>query len=266
MAAQQWFVRVGGKVYGPLDGLRLKQLASEGKINRHTDVSLAAAGPWHPAENVKGLFPASGSTPKLSEPLPRSRGVPSAGGEAAFSSSAGNDIHPAQNARGRESFGRWYQRNAGGWNIALQIIAWLCGGYVFFPLWWAFGGTAPLGKVGKLVGIGLVALASLAAFMEFADPEGMKQIRERRAEAAAERKKEREQNAQAAAEAREKAKAEQPKKREIKGAHVAAGLVAIEMKNRGAIRPRGDELNALARKAANKMDVPLCQSARITGQ
>lgn len=57
MAGQQWFVRGGGKVYGPLDAARLKQLVSEGKINRQTDVAASATGPWTPAGNVKGLFP-----------------------------------------------------------------------------------------------------------------------------------------------------------------------------------------------------------------
>jgi hypothetical protein len=127
---------------------------------------------------------------------------------------------------------------------------------VFFPLWWLLRENALMVKVGAAMWIGFVGLLAMAALMEVVDPEGMKKIRERRAEAAAERKKEREQNAQAAADAREKAKAEKPKKGEIKGAHVAAGLVAFEMKNRGAVRPRGDVLNALARQAANKMDVP----------
>jgi hypothetical protein len=57
MATNQWFVRGGGKVYGPLDAARLKQLASEGKVDRKTDIATNAAGPWQPAGNVKGLFP-----------------------------------------------------------------------------------------------------------------------------------------------------------------------------------------------------------------
>jgi hypothetical protein len=39
-----------------LDAARLKRLADEGKIDQQTDVALNAAGPWHPAGNVKGLF------------------------------------------------------------------------------------------------------------------------------------------------------------------------------------------------------------------
>jgi hypothetical protein len=97
-------------------------------------------------------------------------------------------------------------------------------------------------KIAKWGGIVFGVLLALAVVMEFVDPEGMK--------------KQREENAKAAAERREKAEIEKGKKGEMKGAHVAAGMVAIEMKNNGAIRPRGDTLNALARQAANKMDVP----------
>jgi hypothetical protein len=257
MAGQQWFVRGGGKVYGPLDAARLKQLVSEGKINRQTDVAINAAGPWNPAGNVKGLFPASGSATKLPEPPPQGRVAQRAEDEPAVPPlAATGTVQRPENASGREPFRNWYRRKAGGWNIALQIVAWLCGGYVFFPLWWLLRENALMVKVGAAMWIGFVGLLAMAALMEVVDPEGMKKIREQRAEAAAERKKEREQNTQAAADAREKAKAEKPKKGELKGAHVAAGLVAFEMKNRGAVRPRGDVLNALARQAADKMDVP----------
>jgi hypothetical protein len=235
-----WFVRGGGKVYGPLDSARLKQLVVDGKIDGRTEVAQSAAGPWNPAGNVKGLFPASGSAPKPPQPPPQDRGAEGVDGVSA--PVAGNDSSRPQNATHRESFGNWYQRTAGGWNKAAQIAAWLCGGYVFFPLWWALSGNVPLLKVGKWVGIAFVALLALGAVMEFVDPEGMKQARERSAQAAAER--------------REKANAEGNKKGGMKGAHVAAGLVAIEMKNNGAIRPRGDALNAIARQAANKMEVP----------
>lgn len=51
-----WFVRGGGKVYGPLDSARLKQLVVDGKIDQRTEVAQSADGPWHPAGNVKGLF------------------------------------------------------------------------------------------------------------------------------------------------------------------------------------------------------------------
>jgi hypothetical protein len=57
--AANWFVRGGGKVYGPIDGAKLKQLAAEGKIDGQTEVAVDANGPWHPASAVKGLFPAA---------------------------------------------------------------------------------------------------------------------------------------------------------------------------------------------------------------
>jgi hypothetical protein len=54
--ASQWFVRGGGKVYGPLDDARLRRLVQEGKINESTEVSKEAAGPWYSAGKVRGLF------------------------------------------------------------------------------------------------------------------------------------------------------------------------------------------------------------------
>jgi hypothetical protein len=54
--ASSWFVRGNGKVYGPLDSARLKQLVADGKIDQTTDVAQNQNGPWVPAGKVKGLF------------------------------------------------------------------------------------------------------------------------------------------------------------------------------------------------------------------
>lgn len=54
--AASWFVRGNGKVYGPLDSARLKQLVADGKIDQTTEVSQNQNGPWVPAGRVKGLF------------------------------------------------------------------------------------------------------------------------------------------------------------------------------------------------------------------
>jgi membrane protein YdbS with pleckstrin-like domain len=54
--ASEWFVRGGGKVYGPLDSSKLRQLVADGKINESTDVSQSQSGPWSPAGKVRGLF------------------------------------------------------------------------------------------------------------------------------------------------------------------------------------------------------------------
>lgn len=53
--ASIWFVRCGGKVYGPLDSAKLKQLAAAGKIVANTDVAQSQDGPWFAAGKVKGL-------------------------------------------------------------------------------------------------------------------------------------------------------------------------------------------------------------------
>jgi hypothetical protein len=54
--AASWFVRGNGKVYGPLDSSKLKQLVRDGKIDESTDVGQSSNGPWCPAGKVKGLF------------------------------------------------------------------------------------------------------------------------------------------------------------------------------------------------------------------
>lgn len=239
-----WFVRGRGKVYGPLDSGRLKQLAASGKIDHQTEVATSDAGPWHPAGKLNGLFPSSRSTLHSSTPL-QSGSVSNANTDSVPPAPVAATISgPGQSHEkvGRESFGDWYRRTVGGWNVVLQVIAWLAGGYVLIPLCWALAGNVPLLRIGKWIGIVLGGLLALTVVMEFVDPEGMKEARERAAQAAAAR--------------REKIATETAEKGKMKGAHIAAGLVAIDMKNNGSLRPRGDRLNALARKAADEMNVP----------
>jgi hypothetical protein len=54
--AADWFVRQGGKAFGPFDSSKLRQLAAAGKITPQTELSQSANGPWATAGNVKGLF------------------------------------------------------------------------------------------------------------------------------------------------------------------------------------------------------------------
>jgi len=61
--ASIWFVRGGGKVYGPLNSSKLKQLVADGKIDQTTKVAQNQNGPWVPAGKVKGLFEAPPVTP-----------------------------------------------------------------------------------------------------------------------------------------------------------------------------------------------------------
>jgi hypothetical protein len=63
----EWFMRVDGKTYGPLTSTKLQTLAADGKIAPQTEVAKFAAGPWHPAAKVAGLFPAVAPAPP---PLP----------------------------------------------------------------------------------------------------------------------------------------------------------------------------------------------------
>lgn len=97
--AAQWFVRGGGKVFGPLDSAKLKQLAAEGKIGPQTEVAKAADGPWHPAGKVGGLFPVAAA----SEP-PASRPSPAGGGTATAAVSVPSPAVASTPIR------RWYRR------------------------------------------------------------------------------------------------------------------------------------------------------------
>jgi membrane protein YdbS with pleckstrin-like domain len=66
----EWYVRAGGKVHGPLDSRKLKQLASAGRINGTTEVSQVASGPFVPAANVKGLFALTATPSASTSPAP----------------------------------------------------------------------------------------------------------------------------------------------------------------------------------------------------
>lgn len=61
----QWFVRGGGKVFGPFDSAKLKSLVAEGKIHKGTELAQSSSGPWRNAGNVKGLFAAAVLPPPL---------------------------------------------------------------------------------------------------------------------------------------------------------------------------------------------------------
>ena len=224
--ASKWFVRVGEKVYGPIDAAKLKQLVADGKINQQTDVAQNNAGPWVPAEKVKGLFPISISMPPLpvaqrasNPPAPKHAPVASAEVPAGARQSTSKPNSP-------ESFGHWYRRTVGRWNIALQIAAWLSGGYVFIPLWWAFSGNLPLIKIGKWAGIAFAGMLVVLIIMMYLDPEGMKKIREENAKGS---------------------------KTENDPSFLHGFTTGFAMAKGGAVKPNSDQVDALARRAANEL-------------
>ena len=52
----KWFVQHQGKVYGPLDAMRLRKLAHAKKIQPESLLAQTAKGPWVNANQVRGLF------------------------------------------------------------------------------------------------------------------------------------------------------------------------------------------------------------------
>ncbi len=68
--ANEWYVRIGEKEYGPFASAKLKQLADAGKISPETLVRLGTDGKWVPASKVKGLFESAPTQPSASLPPP----------------------------------------------------------------------------------------------------------------------------------------------------------------------------------------------------
>jgi hypothetical protein len=141
--ASTWFVRGGGKVYGPIDAARLKQLVADKKIDEQTDVAQSNAGPWVPAGRVRGLFAETTATTKPSQISHATAASPYATSDTSFADApthvAATGTFPSD---GPQSFGEWYGGTVGGWNVVLQILAWLFGGYFLIPMWWAFSARA----------------------------------------------------------------------------------------------------------------------------
>ena len=240
--ASVWFVRGGGKVYGPLDSAKLKKIVADGKIDQTTEIAQNQAGPWFAAGKVQGLFAASDATPR---PLPMSAAIatsPNAKDKFVLPEAApngvGSNVCQPNSAR---SFGHWYRQTVGGLSMPLQIIAWLCGGYFIIPLWWAFSGNLPLLKIAKWAGIVFAGMLAVSMVMTYLEPEAAKKIRE-------------ENNAKAAAERLANRKAE-PKRSKTKNdpCFTHGFMTGFSMATGGAVKPNSDQVDALARRAANEL-------------
>ena len=60
--AQRWYIRVQGKLVGPLDSKSLKQMAASGKVRPDDPVSMDGEK-WYPVSQVRGLsFSSGGAT------------------------------------------------------------------------------------------------------------------------------------------------------------------------------------------------------------
>ncbi len=141
--SSSWFVRAGGKVHGPIDAPKLKQLVAEKKITAQTEVSQNHAGPWVPAGRVRGLFAQS----PPAEPVSSAVSVGSAHSPNQVTAADARPIVAtvAQPQRDEaEPFGSWYRRTVGRWNIAKQVLAWVFYGFFLIPLCWAFSRRAPI--------------------------------------------------------------------------------------------------------------------------
>lgn len=73
MAPTDFFVRQGGKVFGPFDSAKLKHLVNVGKLGPQSEIAPSSGGPWTPASNVNGLFkpPATAASAQVPPATPQ---------------------------------------------------------------------------------------------------------------------------------------------------------------------------------------------------
>lgn len=98
----QWFVRGKGQMYGPMTDAQLKQLADNNQIGRTTEVAQSAAGPWHAAATIEGLFPAMTPVekPRVRAPVAAPPQRPKAGGR---DRPTGSGDRPSDDGRGERN-------------------------------------------------------------------------------------------------------------------------------------------------------------------
>ncbi|NQU20238.1 MAG: DUF4339 domain-containing protein [Candidatus Nealsonbacteria bacterium] len=65
--ATQWFCEISGEQHGPVSSQQLKAMADKGRLTAEDRVRQGDDGSWVPASRVKGLFPAAGSSTKVSD-------------------------------------------------------------------------------------------------------------------------------------------------------------------------------------------------------
>lgn len=66
-----YFIRIKGKIHGPVDSKKLRAVVSAGKLQPTDEIAKSSDGPWRQAASVSGLFEAShGSMNPSTEPDP----------------------------------------------------------------------------------------------------------------------------------------------------------------------------------------------------
>lgn len=55
----EFFIRIKGKIHGPIDAKKLRAVVAAGKVQPTDEVAKSAHGPWRQAASVGGLFEAS---------------------------------------------------------------------------------------------------------------------------------------------------------------------------------------------------------------
>lgn len=147
----EWYVRVNGRIHGPVDDKKLVQLASAGKILATTEISKSQNGPWHAAASLKGLrFPLAANTDPSRE-VSRQQSPPASAEGASQQGSAVEVEDTAQPSR------------AAGIGLLISGLLCLLAGLVFSFLFTSvFGGRTRVVAYGAIgSGIGMLAAGLL---------------------------------------------------------------------------------------------------------
>lgn len=119
-------VSKNGEQVGPITREETNARLRAGELNPNDWAWLEGAPDWVPLGSISGI---GGNPPP--QPVPAQQASIVAP-ESAHTASVSN----------MRSFGRWYWARLGRQSRGVQMLAWLCGGYVWIPLWWAFSKTA----------------------------------------------------------------------------------------------------------------------------
>lgn len=161
-----WFVVVGDQEKGPFTSAQLKQLAAEGKLNPQHRLRREDLENVVNAAQVRGLFGSPVAPSSTPQQPPQSTPVASPASQTAISprsSQAGP--HSGTAARPSSPTVReWYLERFGKLSIAVQVVLWMLGGYLWIPAFALLSGV-DLGRLKYPVWawVGLFALVFVTA-------------------------------------------------------------------------------------------------------
>ena len=146
-----FYIDAFNEIKGPHSTEELLQVQSAGTLSPSSIVCAEGQQEWIELRNV---LPRQNSTQGFAARVPNVQ--PRAGG---VNPSNRSSVAPRINATmaavaNPPSFGSWYRPRLGSLPLKTQILAWVCGGYVWILLWWAFSKGSP--ALAKWIAIALL--------------------------------------------------------------------------------------------------------------